>query len=82
MYKARIVLRGQFMKAGLDYNDAFSPVAKPTTIRAVLALAVKKVVDLFSGDIETAFLTPDIDTARFMATMTAKLMSEASPRGK
>ena len=62
MYKARIVLRGQYMKAGLDYNDAFSPVAKTTTIRAVLALAVKKNMDLFSGDIETAFLTPDIDT--------------------
>ena len=25
-------------------------------------LAVKKNMDLFSGDIETAFLTPDIDT--------------------
>ena len=40
-YKARIILRGQFMKPGLDYNDAFSPVAKTTTIRTLLAVALK-----------------------------------------
>jgi len=61
-YKARIILRGQFMKPGLDFNDAFSPVAKNTTIRAVLAVATKYDMHLFSGDVETAFLTPDIDT--------------------
>lgn len=61
-YKARIILRGQFMRPGLDYNDAFSPVAKTTTIRAVLAVAVKYDMNLFGGDVETAFLTPKIDT--------------------
>jgi hypothetical protein len=61
-YKARIVLRGQFMKPGLDYNDAFSPVAKTTTIRALLAVAAKFDMELYGGDVETAFLTPDIDT--------------------
>ena len=61
-YKARIILRGQFMKPGLDFNDAFSPVAKNTTIRALLAVATKYDMDLFGGDVETAFLTPDIDT--------------------
>ena len=61
-YKARIILRGQFMKPGLDFNDAFSPVAKNTTIRAVLAVATKYDMELYSGDVETAFLTPEIDT--------------------
>src|SRR6185369_5444335 len=61
-FKARIILRGQFMKPGIDFNDAFSPVAKNTTIRAVLAVATKYDMDLFAGDVETAFLTPDIDT--------------------
>jgi len=50
------------MKPGLDFNDAFSPVAKATTIRAVIAVAVKRDWEIFSGDVETAFLTPDIDT--------------------
>lgn len=28
-FKARVVVRGQFMKESLDYNDTFAPVAKP-----------------------------------------------------
>jgi hypothetical protein len=62
IFKARIVLRGQFMKPGLDFNDAFAPVAKTTTIRAVLAVATKYDLELFGGDVETAFVTPNIDT--------------------
>jgi len=54
-YKARIILRGQYMKPGLDYNDAFSPVAKTTTIRGLLAVAVKYDMELFGGDVETGY---------------------------
>jgi transposase InsO family protein len=60
-FKARVVIRGQFMKAGLDFNDTFAPVAKPTTVRALLAFATSKGYLLKSGDVETAFLTADMD---------------------
>lgn len=60
-FKARVVIRGQYMKEGLDYNDTFAPVAKPVTIRALLALATANSFKLFSGDVETAFLTSDMD---------------------
>jgi len=60
-FKARVVIRGQFMKEGLDFNDTFAPVAKPATIRALLAVAVHKRCILKAGDIETAFLTADMD---------------------
>jgi hypothetical protein len=60
-YKARVVIRGQYMKEGLDFNDTFAPVAKPMTIRAVLALAAKFACQLKAGDIETAFLTAKMD---------------------
>jgi len=40
-FKARVVIRGQYMKEGLDYNGTFAPVAKPATLRAVLPLATK-----------------------------------------
>ena len=60
-FKARVVIRGQFMKEGLDFNDTFAPVAKPMTIRAVLAIASKYGCKLKAGDIETAFLTADMD---------------------
>ncbi len=53
-FKARVVIRGQFMKEGLEYNDTFAPVAKPLTLRAVLAIATKYGCKLKSGDVETA----------------------------
>ena len=40
-FKARVVIRGQYMREGLDFNDTFAPVAKPMTIRSTLAIATK-----------------------------------------
>ena len=60
-FKARVVIRGQYMKEGLDFNDTFAPVAKAVTLRAVLALATKFSLQLKAGDVETAFLTAAMD---------------------
>src|SRR4029078_6600260 len=60
-FKARVVIRGQFMKEGLDFNDTFAPVAKSMTLRAVLAVTTKYGYKLKAGDIETAFLSADMD---------------------
>src|SRR6185437_5314289 len=60
-FTARVVIRGQYMKEGLDFNDTFAPVAKPMTIRAVFAVATKYGYKLKAGDVETAFLTSDMD---------------------
>ncbi len=60
-FKARVVIRGQFMKQGVNFNDTFAPVAKAATLRALLAVAAKHKCLLFSGDVETAFLTAEMD---------------------
>ena len=60
-FKARVVIRGQFMKAGLDFNDTFAPVAKPGTVRALLAYATANSLHIKTGDVETAFLTAQMD---------------------
>ena len=41
-YKARWVLRGFTQRHGVDYDETFSPVVKPATVRTVLSLALSR----------------------------------------
>jgi hypothetical protein len=41
-YKARWVLRGFTQCPGIDYDETFSPVVKPATVRTVLSLTVSR----------------------------------------
>ena len=65
-FKARVVVRGQFMREGINFNDTFAPVAKQTSLRALLAFATANGCKLKSGDVETAFLTADMDVETYV----------------
>jgi len=48
-FKARVVIRGQYMKEGLHFNDTFAPVAKQTSVRLLIAYATKYNCHLKTG---------------------------------
>lgn len=55
-YKARWVLRGFTQRPRIDFDEMFSPVVKPATVRTVLSLAVSRSWPVHQLDIKNAFL--------------------------
>ena len=66
-HKARLVALENRQEYGLDYEETFAPVAKMTTVRTVMALAVSKGWSLRQMDVKNAFLHGDLKEAIFMS---------------
>lgn len=65
--KARLVAKGFHQQHGLDYQETFGPVVKPSTVRLVISLAVQFGWTLHQLDIQNAFLHGDLVEDVFMA---------------
>lgn len=59
--KARLVARGFRQRPGIDYNETYSPVAKLSSIRSVIAISVEENLKLNQMDVTTAYLNGDLD---------------------
>nr|GEV25973.1 ribonuclease H-like domain-containing protein [Tanacetum cinerariifolium] len=59
-YKARLVANGSSQQLGVDFDEAFSPVVKPATIRTVLSLVVSRKWPIHQLDVKNAFLNGDL----------------------
>jgi histone deacetylase 1/2 len=60
-YKARLVAKGFKLRHGIDYDDTYNPVVKPTTIRVVLSFAVMQGWHMRQLDVDNAFLHGFLD---------------------
>lgn len=65
-YKARLVVKGFTQRAGIDYEETFSPVVKFGSIRSILTVAAAMGMKLAQFDIKTAYLNGDLTEEIYM----------------
>lgn len=64
--KARLVAKGYHQQTRINFDDTFSPMVKPTTIRLVLSCAISKQWPIHQIDIQNAFLHGNLSKEVYM----------------
>jgi hypothetical protein len=72
-FKARLVAKGYTQRAGIDYEETYSPVVRYDSLRAVFAIAAALDLEIAQLDIKTAFLYGDLNEELFMSQPTGFL---------
>jgi hypothetical protein len=59
-HKARLVAQGFVQQEGIDYDDAFAPVARMESVRVLLTLVAQEGWKVHHMDVKSAFLNGDL----------------------
>jgi hypothetical protein len=59
-HKPRLVARSFLRQEGIDFDDAFAPVARMESVRLLLALSTQEGWHVHHIDVKTAFLNSDL----------------------
>nr|GEU52545.1 zinc finger, CCHC-type [Tanacetum cinerariifolium] len=65
-FKARLVIQGFKQKSGIEYFDTYSPVARISTIRLLIAMASIHNLIIHQMDVKTAFLDGKLEEEVYM----------------
>ncbi|WVZ64726.1 hypothetical protein U9M48_014203 [Paspalum notatum var. saurae] len=78
-YKAHWVLRGFTQRPSVDYDETFSPVVKPATVRTILSLALFRSWPVHQLDVKNAFLHGTL-TETVYCSQSAGFVDHARPK--
>jgi hypothetical protein len=65
-FKAWLVAKGYNQRAGIDYEETYSPVVRYDSLRVVFAVAAALDLEIVQLDIKTAFLYGDLNEELYM----------------
>ncbi|KAK4407831.1 Retrovirus-related Pol polyprotein from transposon RE2 [Sesamum angolense] len=65
-FKIRLVAKDFEKKDGVDYFDTYSPIARLTTIRVLIALASMYNLPIHQMDVKTTFLYGELEEETYM----------------
>ena len=65
-FKARLVAKGFTQRPGIYYTENFSPVVKHDSLRAVLAVAAARDLEILQLDVQTTFLNGGLEEELYL----------------